>query len=356
MQRHADREDAPGWRNHIVLGVFIVSLTLALSACHRPPVVYHITGPTMGTTFSVKVLPKDPGEDRGDELGKVIKAQLDSVNGKMSTYLDDSELSKFNHSSSTDPFPVSDDTFKVFQLAQTISEATNGAFDVTVGPLVNAWGFGPDGIAIQPPSPEVLESLHQRVGYTKIELDPEHKTIRKTQPDVYADLSAIAKGFGVDKVFEALRSLGYENVMVEVGGEVRAAGHNDRGQLWQIAIEKPISDGRVVERIVQLDDLALATSGDYRNYFEENGVRMSHIIDPRTNRPIAHNLASASVLSKECAVADGYATAMMVLGAEEGYETAVREKLAVLFITREDDGTFVEKATPEFERLAPKPD
>lgn len=331
----------------------VLAALVMVAGCERAPSVYHITGPTMGTVFSVKVLPQEPGEDRGEELARVIQEQIDSVNAKMSTYQDDSELSRFNQSTSTDPVSLSEDTFQVFELAHEISVATNGAFDVTVGPLVNAWGFGPGGFAIEPPSPEQLQALHERVGYDKLELDPRAKTIRKRQADVYADLSAIAKGYGVDKVFEALRALGYENIMVEVGGEVRALGHNDSGRVWQIGIERPVSEQRAIERIVPLDGLAMATSGDYRNYVEQNGVRMSHIIDPRTNRPITHKLASASVLHRECAVADGYATAMMVLGPEEAYETAVREDLAVLLIVRNDDGSFAEKATPAFERLVP---
>jgi thiamine biosynthesis lipoprotein len=350
MRRRADSEEPDPRRAWLLLITFVV---LTAAGCERAPVVYHITGPTMGTVFSVKVLPQEPGEDRGDELSRVVKEQLDVVNAKMSTYVDDSELSRFNQASSTEPFPVSEDTFRVFQLARDISESTNGAFDVTVGPLVNAWGFGPEGYAVEPPAAERLQAIHQLVGYDKLELDPERKSIQKREPGMYADLSAIAKGYGTDKVFEAIRALGYENVMVEVGGEVRAIGHNDRGQPWQIAIEKPISEGRAVERIVALDDLSMATSGDYRNYVERDGMRMSHLIDPRTNRPIAHNLASASVFHKECAVADGYATAMMVLGVEEGYDIAVREGLAVLFIARNADGTFEEKATPEFERLVP---
>ncbi len=332
------------------MAVAVVAIAVA-AGCERPPAVYHITGPTMGTTFSVKVLPKANEEEGASEhIARVVKQQLDLVNALMSTYQDDSELSRFNQWASTEPFELSEETFHVLQLAHTISEATNGAFDVTVGPLVNAWGFGPAGYAVEPPSPEALEALHQRVGFTKIELDEGNQAARKLQPDVYADLSAIAKGFGVDCVYEALRDLGYENLMVEVGGEVRAAGHNDRGTPWQIAIEKPVTEERAIERIIPLDGVALATSGDYRNYMEQDGARLSHIIDPRTNRPIAHKLASASVIHKECAVADGYATAMMVLGAEEGYEVAVREGLAVLFIIRADDGTFTERATPAFEQ------
>lgn len=347
MKRRMQRV-RPGPRQ-VWMAVAIVAIAVA-SGCERPPAVYHITGPTMGTTFSVKVLPKANEEGASERIARVVKEQLDLVNALMSTYQDDSELSRFNQWASTEPFELSEETFRVFQLAHSISVATNGAFDVTVGPLVNAWGFGPEGYAVEPPSPEELEALHQRVGFNKIELDETRRTARKLQPDVYADLSAIAKGFGVDRVYQALRDLGYENLMVEVGGEVRAAGHNDRGTAWQIAIEKPVTEERAIERIIPLDGVALATSGDYRNYLEHDGARLSHIIDPRTNRPIAHKLASASVIHKECAVADGYATAMMVLGAEEGYEVAVREGLAVLFIVRAEDGMFTEKATPAFEQ------
>lgn len=346
MNRTLRESSGPRWTWMAVAIAAVVSAV----GCERPPTVYHITGPTMGTTFSVKVLPKT-GEEEGasERIARVVKEQLHLVNALMSTYQDDSELSRFNQWASAEPFELSEETFRVFQLAHSISEATNGAFDVTVGPLVNAWGFGPEGYAVEPPTPGELEVLHQRVGFNKIEFDETHRTARKLQPDVYADLSAIAKGFGVDRVYEMLRGLGYENLMVEVGGEVRASGHNGRGTPWQIAIEKPVSEERAVERIIPLDGVALATSGDYRNYVERDGARLSHIIDPRTNRPIAHKLASASVLHKECAVADGYATAMMVLGADEGYEVAVREGLAVLFIVRADDGTFTEKATPAFE-------
>lgn len=349
MKHRSNRERLVPRLEWSVAAVFLLAIA---AGCERPPAVYHITGPTMGTSYSVKVLPK-AGEDEGarEEVARVVEQQLDLVNGLMSTYQEDSELSRFNQWASTEPFTLSEETFRVFQLAHSISMATNGAFDVTVGPLVNAWGFGPEGFPQEPPSDETLEALHQRVGFDKIVLDEATHTARKLQPDVYADLSAIAKGFGVDCVYDALRDLGYENVMVEVGGEVRASGHNDSGKPWQIAIEKPEIDIRAIERVIPLNGLSLATSGDYRNYMEQDGVRMSHIIDPRTNRPIAHKLASASVFTKECAVADGYATAMMVLGADEGYEVAVREGLAVLFIVRADDGAFIEKATPACEGI-----
>ncbi|MCC6697266.1 MAG: FAD:protein FMN transferase [Candidatus Hydrogenedentes bacterium] len=321
------------------------------SGCSQSPVVYHLTGPTMGTTYSVKVLPKDVGEDRTAELRKTIEEVLARIDIEMSTYRPDSELSRFNHHAETTPFPVSAELAGVFAQARKISEASAGAFDVTVGPLVDAWGFGPEGFAVQPPSDEELARLHERIGYQKVEVNTEAKTLRKLQPDVACDLSAIAPGFAADRVLEAITALGYTDLMVDVGGEIRAQGRNDRGQSWQIAIEKPLTNERAIERIVSLDGISLATSGDYRNYFEQDGIRMSHLIDPRTNKPIAHKLASASVLHIECAMADGYATAMMVLGPEEGYEVALREGLAVFFIIRDDAGGFVEKATPEFERL-----
>ncbi|MCC6489602.1 MAG: FAD:protein FMN transferase [Candidatus Hydrogenedentes bacterium] len=342
-----------GYRRWRGLGI-AVAAGILWSGCSQSPAVYHLTGPTMGTTYSVKVLPREEGEDRAAELRKVIEDVLARIDIEMSTYRPDSELSRFNNHAEMTPFPVSPELAGVFAQARKVSEASGGAFDVTVGPLVDAWGFGPEGFAVQPPSDEELAKLHERIGYQKVEIDAEANTLRKLQPDVACDLSAIAPGFAADKVLDAITALGYTNLMVDVGGEIRAEGRNDRGQPWQIAIEKPLTNERAIERIVSLDGISLATSGDYRNYFEQDGVRMSHLIDPRTNKPIAHKLASASVLHKECALADGYATAMMVLGPEEGYEVAVRENLAVFFIIRDDAGGFVEKATPEFERLTGK--
>ena len=348
------------------LAVPALLTALIAAACGGPdrgPRLYTFQGSTMGTTFMVKVVTETLGEERQAEVLELIEAELDEVDTKMSHYLEDSELSRFNRSRDTSPFAVSEETLDVFRHAQELARLSGGAFDVTVGPLVDAWGFGPEGRVIEPVEPiEPIEPIEQRpdevisrliahVGYTKIELDLEHSTIRKTDPSVACDLSAIAKGYGVDQVSEALRREGFGDHLVEVGGEVRAAGLNDAGQPWRIAIEQPGSGGTVPGRIVPLSNLAMATSGDYRNYYEVGGVRFSHTIDPRTGYPVSHALASVSVVDELSVRADGLATALAVLGPDEGYELAVEQDLAALFIVRDGEGGLRERATPAFERL-----
>ena len=346
-----------------LLAVPALLAALIAAACGGPdrgPHLYAFQGFTMGTTFMVKVVTETLGEERQAEVLELIEAELDEVDTKMSHYLEDSELSRFNRSRDTSPFAVSEETLEVFRHAQEVARLSGGAFDVTVGPLVDAWGFGPEERVIEPIEPtepterrpdEVISRLMAQVGYTKIELDLEHSTIRKTDPSVACDLSAIAKGYGVDQVSEALRREGFGDHLVEVGGEVRAAGLNDAGQPWRIAIEQPGSGGTVPGRIVPLSNLAMATSGDYRNYYEVGGVRFSHTIDPRTGYPISHALASVSVVDELSVRADGLATALAVLGPDEGYELAVEQDLAALFIVRDGEGALRERATPAFERL-----
>jgi thiamine biosynthesis lipoprotein len=235
----------------------------------------------------------------------------------------------------------------VFRLAQQISQLSGGAFDVTVGPLVNAWGFGPEEWT-GGPDPETLAGLMERVGFDKLILD--NRGVRKTRPDLSCDLSAIAKGYGADRAAQALDRLGLENYQVEVGGEICTRGHNRQGDPWSVAIEKPDPLARSIFRIVHLSGEAIATSGDYRNFREVDGVRLSHTIDPQTGRPVAHCLASASVIDRQCARADALATALMVLGPEKGPELARRERLAAFFVLHDGNNRFTSMATPEMEK------
>ncbi|NNL86451.1 MAG: FAD:protein FMN transferase, partial [Myxococcales bacterium] len=252
----------------------------------------------------------------------------------MSTWRDDSELSRFNASRNTDPFHLSAATFRVFAAAEEISEASAGAFDVTVGPLVEAWGFGPSGTPGRPPEPSVLAALRRRVGYRKLELDISTRTIRKQVADIACDLSALAKGFAVDEVARGLVELGYEAFLVEIGGELRAQGVHEDGRDWRVAIETPDAEGFSIHRVVVLRDLSMATSGDYRNFYESDGTRYSHTIDPRTGAPVTHALASVTVLHPEAMRADAWATALSVLGPEEGYDLAQQRGLAAYVISR----------------------
>ena len=319
----------------------------------EPAGLHEFLGETMGTTFTVKVVvPAARWAQVAERVEPAIQAELDLVNARMSTWRADSELSQFNQSAETAPTTMSPETLEVFRIAQEVSAASGGAFDVTVGPLVNAWGFGPDGQTLEGPSDAELVALRARVGYQALDIDRAASTLRKARPDVYCDLSAVAKGYGVDRVAQALEGLGIDNYMVEIGGEIRTRGAKD-GRGWHLAIEKPVMTHRETQKVLAIPPggLALATSGDYRNYLEVDGVRLSHTIDPRTGRPIAHALASVSVIHAECAYADAYATALMVLGPEDGYHLALDLDLAALFIIRDAPGQFTEKATSAFERL-----
>ncbi|MDQ2696642.1 MAG: FAD:protein FMN transferase [Pseudomonadota bacterium] len=328
--------------------LLLLSAALLLAACAPEPAAF--TGSTMGTRYSVRVTALPEGVD-APALQEGVDAVLRRVNDQMSTWQEDSELSRFNRSTGSDWFPVSADLVTVVEEARRISRLSGGAFDVTVGPLVNLWGFGPPQGDRKPPDEAQIQEAKARVGYGRIQVRASPPAIRKDRPDVYVDLSAIAKGYGVDKVAEYLESQGIDQYMVEIGGEVRARGHNPQGVAWRIGIERP-NPGleRSVQRVMHIDGQALATSGDYRNYYEQDGVRLSHTIDPRTGRPIRHTLASVTVLSDTAMRADGLATALMVLGPEEGYALALREKLAAYFIAKSPEG-FVEKTTPDIDRF-----
>ncbi|MCP4203223.1 MAG: FAD:protein FMN transferase [bacterium] len=241
-------------------------------------------------------------------------------------------------------------TFEAFQLALEASEVSGGAFDVTVGPLVEAWGFGPGGRRSRQPSEEELRELLGATGYRGLELDASAQTIRKKLPEIYCDLSGVAKGYGVDRVAAALDRLRADRYMIEVGGEIRTRGRNLEGRAWQLAIESPTA-ARAVHRVVSLSGAALATSGDYRNHHDLEGSRVSHTIDPRVGRPVEHSLASVSVVHSQCALADAFATALMVLGPDQGWRLAVRENLATLFLIRDSEAGLVEKMTPAFDEL-----
>ncbi len=341
----------------IAATVLALSTLMAwLSSCHRAPRVEerHFSGDTQGTTYSIKVCAERISAEQEAAIRKAIETRLEEIDKALSNYRPDSEISRFNQFAEITPFKVSADVIQVLQLAREVSIASEGAFDVTVAPLVKAWGFGPAGRRANDPTEEELAEIRKRVGYEKVEIDGVASTLRKTQPDVTCDLNAIAQGYTSDKLADDLDGLGYTNYMIEVGGEVKTRGLNARGLPWHIGIEKPITTDHVVDLVVQLEDIAISTSGDYRNYYEENGVRISHHVDPRTGRPITHPLASVSVIDKQCARADAYATAFTVLGPDAGYQLALKHNLPVLFIIHTGSETFAGKTTPSFDRFIMK--
>lgn len=322
-------------------------LALALlAACGAPPerlVVF--SGQVMGTQYNVRWVAPGADAPAPGEVERQVAAELALVDDLMTTYRD-SEVTRFNAWRMDAPFAVSAPTAEVVGLALELAAATGGALDVTVGPLVSALGFGPNPPADLPNAAEV-EALRSRIGYQWLAVDGE--SLIKHLPELELDLSAVAKGYGVDRAAAALDRLAVADYMIEVGGEVRAHGLNERGTPWRIGIERPDSADRQAERIVPLLDMALATSGDYRNYREVDGRRVSHIVDPRSGRAIDHRVASATILHPDCATADGLATAMMVLG-EPGLELAEARGWAVLLLVRNGED-FVELESTAFRRL-----
>jgi len=315
-----------------------------------------VSGRALGTSYALTVAPQkreaaDP-QAIAETVRNLAETVLNRIDGLMSTYRDDSELQRFNSSRSTASFALSPDTRAVIDVAVEASRLTRGAFDITVAPLVSAWGFGAGGHSVSAaPSAETLEALSDHVGMQTLTLTSEG--LRKGHPAVTLDLSGVAKGYAVDEIGRALVQAGYQSWLVEVGGEMRAKGRHPAGRPFTIGVEKPTFDGRQVMRRLPLVDVAVATSGDYRDYREVDGVRKTHIIDPRTREPVAHGLASATVIAKNCAEADALATAMMVLGAEESLALADATDLAVYLIVREADapgGGFGVRQSRAFER------
>lgn len=310
---------------------------LLLAGCGEEAAeVHELRGSAMGTQFSVQIAEPVTDEQR-ESLETAVDEAIAGVEQTMSTYLLESELSRFNASDSTDWFPVSRRLCNAVREALRLSALTGGAFDPTVGPLVNLWGFGPEPVEIRPPADADIEATQARVGYERLRADCDPPALRKETPELFVDLSAYAKGLAVDSVAELLDARGFRNYLVEVGGEMRISGVNARGEPWAVAIETPESGRGRVHRIVPLSGKAVATSGDYRNFFEYEGERYSHVIDARSGRPPTHDLASVTVVGDSTAVADAMATALMVLGPTEGMELAEREQVAAYFQVRTDD-------------------
>jgi len=306
----------------------------------------------MGTTYHILYI-GNSNEDNSQELKTAVDKNLLALNGVMSTYIPNSELSIFNHSKSLEWQPISKSLSKVVGHALEVGKMSGGAFDPTIGPLVNLWGFGPKGKREIPSKEDITKAL-ENVGLEKIELNSSKLLWKKKTRDVYVDLSALAKGFGVDEVAGLLESKGIENYMVEIGGEVKTKGSKKSGP-WVIAIESPsIKEGAgSYHKILQLNSKALATSGNYRNFFKQNNKHYSHTINFKTGRPVAHTLASVSVADNEaCMNADAWATALMSLGLDKGFELARKLKIPAYFIYKLDSSNdFDVKETEEFTKL-----
>ncbi len=300
----------------------------------------------MGTSYTVKITAAETIIEQ-EQIQAAVELILDKVNNEMSSYLPDSTISKINRNKTTDWQALTPGLYAVIHQALEIGIVSRGAFDITTGALVNLWGFGPDGRTKNLPADEAVRLAMQRSGLHHIQLSHSPPLLRKDIGDLYLDLSAIAKGYGVDMIANYLDGLGIDNYMVEIGGEIKAKGVNREHIPWRIGIEKPTKNERHVQTVIHLHNIGMASSGDYRNYYEQDATRYSHTINPASGRPVTHNLAAVTVLHESTAMADGLATALLVLGLEEGYELAEEEDMAALFIYHTDEG-FQEKITPQF--------
>jgi len=324
----------------------IIILILPLVSCgggSRDAV--EISGRTMGTGYSVQI-PAGQTTIPAATLAHEIKALLDRINRIMSTYLEDSELTIINNNKTSDPVPVSSELYEVVSTALEISRKTGGAFDITIGAVVNLWGFGPEEKQGSPEPEEISRTL-RTTGYEFIDLIPSPPAIKKKFPGIYLDLSGIAKGYAVDSIADYLHQLGIRHYLVEIGGEIRTGGMNGKNELWRVGIERPLTFDREIQRIISLGNKGMATSGNYRNFIVNNDKRYSHTIDPRTGWPVSHNLVSVTVLDRSAMIADALSTALLVMGEKKGYNFAKREKIPAFFIVKKNSG-FEEKYTAQF--------
>lgn len=325
-----------------------------MASCTESSPLLQWQGKTMGTTYTVKVF--HTGTVDQEKIQKQIDEALVQVNHEMSTYMQDSEISKVNREKKKGLYPLSPWFGEVLDFSLKLADKTEGAFDPTIGPLVNLWGFGPKGER-KVPKAETIKKIKRGVGFNKLALNQKDGVweLTKKHSEVYIDLSASAKGFGVDKVSELLARQGLVNHLVEIGGEIRVMGK--KGKLhWVVAIEMPDETKRAVQKVLKLKDLSLATSGNYRNFFKESGKRYGHTIDQKTGKPVRHNLLSVSILSKTCMEADALATALMAMGPERAKKFAQEQDIAAYFISvSQDEKDFDIHFTPSFQKYTKQP-
>jgi thiamine biosynthesis lipoprotein len=322
----------------------------ALGAGCGPPRsrVVQFGGATMGSSYRVRLGRVQPGSALEAAARAAVAAAFDAVVRRMSTFDSGSELSRFNRHAAAAPFALSAPTMAVFARAQQVAALTGGAFDITVGPLVDAWGFGAGSMHGGAPAASTVAAP---VGWRQLQLDEAALRVTKADGGLRADLSGIAKGYAVDRAALTLEALGVEEYLVEAGGEVRTRGRNGEGRPWQVAVERPDAWPQQALRVVGLSGLAMATSGDYRNFYLHGGRRYSHEIDPFTREPVQSRLASVTVVHEECMFADAMATALFVMGLGRGIALARQRQLAALFVVREGGGSFSEHPSPAFARL-----
>ena len=322
------------------------------TSCHltKAPEPLELTGKTMGTTYSIKYF-SFSGEDDRQQVHQEVEKILLRVNQLMSVHLPDSEISRFNADRSGQWFTLSPETFLVLASAQELARLSQGSFDVTLGPLINLWGFGPDGQK-KIPTPAEVQKVRQKVGYAKLELAPGQRQARKLDPELELNPSSLAEGYGVDALASYLDQIQARSYLVEIGGEIKSRGKKG-SQYWKVAIEAPNYQERKIQQVVELKDMAVSTSGDYRSFRQEKEKKYSHTIDPTTGQPVEHDMGSATVFASSCMIADAYSTAFMAMGPERALALANEQKIAAYLIIRQQ-GQLVVKVSEQFTKLFPE--
>ncbi len=320
----------------LTLILITLSCVLFVIGCEAEKTGPQITGSTMGTSYSVQWSDVSISISTS-ELKDLIERRLDQINSLMSTYIPNSQLSNFNQSRETGWHAIDGELAQLVALALSISKKSDEAFDITVGPLVNLWGFGPSETTFTFPTDTEINIAKRSIGYQNLEVRIDPPAINKKVADLYVDLSAIAKGYAVDEVAQILDDHNILNYMVEIGGEIKGKGVAPHGTPWRIGIETPNFERGKIEKIISLGDVGVATSGDYRNFIEYEGKHYSHTIDPRSGYPADHHLESVTVIHESTAIADAWATAFMVLGPKKSIQLSNTNNLSGVLITRDND-------------------
>jgi thiamine biosynthesis lipoprotein len=325
-----------------LLRAFVAVAGLLLAGCATQPTANEtlLSGETMGSAWTVKIA--DPLPASRESLQASVQARFEAVNLALSTWRKDSALSQFNDNDTGDWQQIDAELADVLAYALGLAEESGGAYDVTVGPLVNLWGFGPDPATGRVPSESAIEAARARVGWRKVHVDASKLRARK-DPGVRIDLSSLGKGRGVDRVAGYLDAQGVKNYLIDLSGKLRARGKNAEGQAWRVAVEPPQADASsgappFDPQIIALRDESVATAGDYRRFFEIDGRHYSHIIDPRTGWPVKHGTLSASAIAADCMQADALATVLMVMEPGDALALANRQRLRALLIGRDGSG------------------
>lgn len=306
-----------------------------------------LDGKTMGTFWRVSVIGVD--EAKAQALRAKVQAQLDADDRLLSTWKNDSALMRFNHATDTRPWPVSEAMADIVTLSLRIGAKTHGAMDITVGPLVNLWGFGPDKQPVATPDAQAIAAAKARTGLQHLQVINQsgRQFLQKDIPDLFVDLSTVGEGYAADHLARLMEQEGISRYLVSVGGALVSRGMNGEGKPWRVAIQKPTDRENAVQAIVDINGHGISTSGSYRNYYELDGKRISHVIDPQTGQPITHKLVSVTVIAPTALEADGWDTGLMVLGPEKAQQVVREQGLAVYMIVKEGEG-FKTWMSPQF--------